>query len=129
MNEYVKTFESFVNEGKNFGDITDAIGGDDRKLFNSFFRTAKIGDTFEYAPNGVELDYLSRESFMTQGDVDLEIKQTARGTEPVQCTVVGKGIKVSLHGGSFDFDGEENDTIYFNMGNDKKTIYVLTDTY
>jgi hypothetical protein len=131
--EYVHNFNGFLNEselneGANHGDMTAVLGGDD-KAFSKFFKTVKVGDTFEYAPNGVELDALSRESFITQGDIDLEAKQTSRDAKPVTCTVVGKGIGVSLHGGSFDWDGEEEDTIYFNLGNDKKTIYVLTNTY
>lgn len=132
--EFVKTFNGFLNEselneGKNFGDMSAAMGGGDVKVFDDFFKKVKAGDTFEYAPNGVELDVLSRESFITQGDIDLEAKQTSRDAKPVTCTVVGKGTRVSLHGGSFEWDGEEEDTIYFNLGDDKKTIYVLTNTY
>lgn len=140
--EFVKTFEGFLNEsnenelnesalneGTNFGDITAAIGGGDEKVFSDFFKKAKKGDKFEYAPNGVELDALSRESFITQGDIDLETIQTSRDAKPVTCTIVGKGIRVSLHGGSLEWDGEEEDTVYFNLGDDKKTIYVLTNTF
>lgn len=132
--EFVKTFNGFLNEselneGKNFGDLTAALGGGNTNEFTAFFKAAKKGDTFDYAPNGVDLDALSRESFITQGDIDLETKQTSRDAKPVTCTVVGKGNRVSLHGGSLEWDGEEEDTVYFNLGDDKKTIYVLTNTF
>ena len=118
-----------LNEGTNFGDMTAALGGGDDKVFANFFKKAKNGDKFEYAPNGVELDYIANKSQVSQGEIDLEIKQTSRDAKPVVCTVVGKREGVILNGGGMEYEGEEVDAVYFIMGNDKNTIYVLTDTF
>lgn len=132
--EYVKTFEGFLNEselneGKNFGDMTAAIGGGKPAKFAVFFKAAKNGDTFEYAPNGVELDFIANKSQVSQGEIDLEIKQTSRDAKPALCTVVGKREGVVLNGGGMEYDAEETDAIYFTMDGDKDTIYVLTNTF
>ena len=121
--------ESSLNEGKNFGDMTAAIGGGDDKAFTAFFKAAKNGDTFEYAPNGVELDFIANKSQVSQGEIDLEIKQTSRDAKPALCTVVGKREGVVLNGGGMEYEAEETDAVYFIMGNDKNTIYVLTNTF
>ena len=121
--------ESELNEGKNFGDITSAIGGGDDKVFADFFKKAKNGDTFEYAPNGVELDFIANKSQVSQGEIDLEIKQTSRDAKPALCTVVGKREGVVLNGGGMEYEAEETDAVYFIIGNDKNTIYVLTNTF
>ncbi len=127
--DYASDLNESLNEGKNFGDMTAAMGGGDNKVFTSFFKAAKNGDTFEYAPNGVELDFIANKSQVSQGEIDLEIKQTSRDAKPVACTVVGKREGVVLNGGGMEYEGEETDAVYFIMGTDKNTIYVLTNTF
>lgn len=132
--EFVKSFEGFLSEanlseGTNFGDITSAIGGGDEKVFSDFFKKAKNGDKFEYAPNGVELDFIANKAQVSQGEIDLEVKQTSRDAKPAVCTVVGKREGVVLNGGGMEYEAEETDAVYFIIGNDKNTIYVLTNTY
>ena len=130
---YVNDFTTFVNEnlneGKNFGDMTAAIGGGKPAKFVVFFKAAKNGDTFEYAPNGVELDFIANKSQVSQGEIDLEIKQTSRDAKPALCTVVGKREGVILNGGGMEYEAEQTDALYFIMGDDKDTIYVLTETF
>jgi len=131
--EYVHDFQGFLNEselneGTNFGDITSALGGGDDKVFADFFKKAKTNDTFEYAPNGVELDYLPNGRGFSQGEVDLEIKQTSRDAKPVKCTVVAKRKNVILNGGTMEYEGDATDVIYFKMDGDKNNIYILTET-
>jgi hypothetical protein len=121
--------ESELNEGKNFGDMTASIGGGKPAKFAVFFKAAKNGDTFEYAPNGVELDFIANKSQVSQGEIDLEIKQTSRDAKPVTCTVWAKRKNVILNGGGMDYDRDAVDAIYFTIGNDKNTYYVLTNTF
>ena len=87
--EFVKTFEGFINEsnlneGTNFGDITAAIGGGDEKTFDKFINKVKKGDTFDYAPNGVELLYLPDGEIDNVRELDVEVKQTSRDAKPVK---------------------------------------------
>jgi len=121
--------ESNLNEGNNFGDITAAIGGGDEKVFATFFKKTKGGDTFEYAPNGVELDFIANKAQVSQGEIDLGVKQTSRDAKPALCTVIAKRENVILNGGGMEYEREATDAIYFNMANDKNTIYVLTETF
>lgn len=131
--KHVKTFEGFLNESlnerKNFGDMTAAMGGGDNKAFTSFFKAAKNGDTFEYAPNGVELDCLANKAQVSQEKIDLVVKQTSRDAKPALCTVIGKREGVILNGGGMEYEAEETDAVYFIIGNDKNTICVLTNTF
>ena len=121
--------ESELNEGKNFGDMTAILGGGDDKAFTRFFDTAKEGDTFEYAPNGVELDFIANKAQVSQGEIDLGIKQTSRDAKPALCTVYAKRKNVVLNGGGMEYDRDTTDAIYFTIGNDKNTFYVLTNTF
>jgi len=127
--DYASDLNESLNEGKNFGDMTAILGGGDDKAFTRFFDTAKEGDTFEYAPNGVELDFIANKAQVSQGEIDLETKQTSRDANPALCTVYAKRKNVVLNGGGMDYDRETTDAIYFTIGNDKKTYYVLTNTF
>ena len=132
--KYIHDFTTFVNEnlneGKNYGDMTAAIGGGDDKAIENFFNNAKVGDTFDYAPNGVELLFLPDGKFNNAKEIDVEIKQTSRDAKPVKCKIVGIAFgenKVYINDPSGDYDDEQN-VIYFTMQGDK-TVYVLTDTF
>ena len=121
--------ESELNEAKNFGDMTASIGGGKPAKFAVFFKAAKTGDTFEYAPNGVELDFIANKAQVSQGEIDLEVKQTSRDAKPALCTVVAKRENVVLNGGGMEYDRETVDALYFTIDDDKNTIYVLTETF
>ena len=124
--EFVKTFEGFLNEsnlneGKNYGDMTAAIGGGDDKVIDNFFNNAKTGDTFEYAPNGVELLFLPDGEIDNVRELDVEIKQTSRDAKPAKCKIIGVADNVYINSG--DYEDEQN-VIYFTIQGDK-TVYVL----
>jgi hypothetical protein len=124
--KHIKTFESFVgsvNEATNHGDMTASIGGGDDRAFTKFFDNAKPGDTFMYAPNGVELDYVD-EKDVNKKDLEAQVSMTSRGAKPIKCTVLKTGA-ANLSGGSMEFDGEE-DTIFFSMDGEKGKAFVLT---
>lgn len=126
--EFVKTFEGFLNEsalneGTNFGDITAAIGGGDEKTFDNFINKVKKGDTFDYAPNGVELLYLPDGEIDNVREIDVEIKQTSRDAKPVKCKVLGTGDGVYINDPSGDYEDEQS-VVYFTIQGDR-TVYVL----
>ena len=129
--KHIQTFESFtanVNEGKDFGDITSSIGGGNDREFSKFFTSAKVGDTFLYAPNGVELDYVDKAD-VNKDAADVISSVSARSAEPTRCTVVAKRSGVSLSGGSMEYDGENSeDVIYFTFEEDPK-VFILTNTF
>ena len=130
--EFVKTFEGFLNEselneGKNHGDMSDAIGGGDDDAFGEFFKAAKVGDTFEYAPDGVELDFIDKAE-LNKPAVELQFSEMPRGGKGVLCKVVKKA-KVTLSGGGMEFDGDKEEAIYFTMEGDNNKVYVLTNAF
>jgi hypothetical protein len=103
---HIKTIESFLNEGKDFGDMTSAIGGGNNTEFSQFFNSVKKGDTFMYAPNGVELDYIDKAD-MNKKEIELSTSMLGRDANPKKCIVelVKKGA--ILLGGSFEFEGDQ----------------------
>ena len=126
--EFVKTFEGFLNEsalneGTNFGDITAAIGGGDEKTFDNFINKVKKGDTFDYAPNGVELLYLPDGEIDNVRELDVEVKQTSRDAKPVKCKVLGTcdGVYINDPSGAYE---DEQSVFYFTIQGDR-TVYVL----
>jgi len=125
--KHIKTFESFVgsiNEATDHGDMTEAMGGGDDKAFVQFFDNAKPGDTFMYAPNGVELDYVN-EKDIDKKDLKVKNLMGSRGARPIKCTVLKTGT-VSLYGGSMEYEGEEENVIFFSMDDKKGKAFVLT---
>jgi hypothetical protein len=125
--KHLHTFESFIgsmNEATNHGDITSAMSGGDDRAFTQFYDKAKPGDTFMYAPNGVELDYVD-EKDVNKKELEVQVSTTSRGAKPVKCTVLKSGTSAMLSGGSMDFDGEE-DVILFSMDGEKGKAFVLT---
>jgi hypothetical protein len=129
--KHIHTFESYVssvNEGKNFGDMTAAIGGGNNNEFRKFFDSAKKGDTFLYAPNGVDLDYIEKGD-LGKDTAEVMTSASNRDAKPVVCTVEMVRDGVALSGGSMEWSGDEEETVlYYKMAGDDK-IYVLTDTF
>jgi hypothetical protein len=126
--KHLHTFESFLTEGKDHGDLTDSIGGDDVRKFAKFFNSAKKGDTFLYAPNGVEVDYIEKNN-LGKDTAEVMTLATSSDGKPKKCTVEMVRDGVALSGGSMDWSGEEEETVlYYKMEGDDK-IYVLTDTF
>ena len=125
--KHLQTFESFldsINEATNHGDITSAMSGGNDRAFTQFYDNAKPGDTFMYAPNGVELDYVDAKDVYKK-DLEVQVSMTSRGAKPIMCTVLKSGTSAMLRGGSMDFDGEE-DVILFSMDGEKDKAFVLT---
>jgi len=129
--KHLQTFESYVNsvnEGRDFGDMTSAIGGGDNAKFKRFFGSAKKGDTFLYAPNGVDLDYIEK-SDLGKDTAEVTTSASNRDAKPVMCTVEMVRDGVALSGGSMEWSGDEDETVlYYTIEGDDK-IYVLTDTF
>jgi hypothetical protein len=130
--KHIKTFENFLNEdilneAKDFGDMSDAIGGGNDNEFKKFFKSVKKGDTFNYAPNGVELDYLTDNGDLNNDEIELGASMIGRDATPAKCTVVLKK-KVALTGGSFELEGDTEEAIFYTMEG-TPTIFVLTNTF
>jgi hypothetical protein len=129
--KHLQTFESFtgsLNENKDFGDMTAAISGGNAREFSMFMNKAKRGDTFMYAPNGVELDYINKKD-LGKDTAEVSTLTTSRDAKPVNCTVEMVRDGVALTGGSMDWDGDEEETVlYFKMAGSNE-IFVLTNTF
>jgi|LakMenEpi03Aug12_release.lakeMendotaPanAssembly.Ray.scaffolds.fasta_scaffold1690627_1 hypothetical protein len=124
--KHLHTFESFlgsVNEATDHGDMTASIGGGDDKAFSQFFDTVKPGDTFMYAPNGVELEYVD-EKDAKKKNLSVKTLMTSRDAKPIKCTVLKSSTSVMLSGGSTGA-GQE-DVILFSMDGEKGKAFVLT---
>lgn len=125
MKNHVHTFESFLNEGKDHGDITAAMGGGDNRAFNNFFSRAKKGDTFLYAPNGVDMDYIEKAD-LGKDTAEVLTSMSNRDASPKKCTVEMARDGVTLSGGSMEWSGEDEETVlYYKIDGDDK-IYVMT---
>lgn len=106
--------------------MTSAIGGGDNDAFAAFFKNAKKGDTFLYAPNGVELDTVNKTD-LKKKDIELSTESSVRESNPVQCTIIDKKT-VNLTGGSFEMEGDETDCIFYKIEG-AESIFVLWNTF
>jgi hypothetical protein len=126
--KHLHTFESFLNEGANHGDITSAIGGGDNRAFANFFNKAKKGDTFMYSPNGVDLDYIEK-SDLGKDTAEVMTSTSSRDAKPTNCTVLLVRDGVALSGGSMEWSGDEEEAVlYYTIDGDDK-IYVMTNVF
>ena len=144
--KHFKTFESFLNENADItlseqvlnegtawfpGETIDDRINDDSSDWNKFWKGAKVGDTFQSSPDGVELNYC-KTSDINQGKKKIAISTTTAGhnygakqdKEGALCTIVDRK-KVQWIGSDYD-ESDKIDTIFYTVrGEPGYNVYML----